>query len=301
MNNMFDDVILKEVPLAMRLSDQEHDWIYAIKKEVEESTKKEIYGRLTDLDYVQHALVAKGDIYLAMKNIRRLKSYREKYAIQDTIEDAMLHIRRLIQIMPDFLVSVGPERRRKQSTNTSCSSCRNVIYINEDGFRSEALTKHTDWATMWVALYYIFQAVQSDVMSIRDGIIFAANCETPKPKHFFSMQGKKHFALTQLYKDIYPINVKEISFLRPCETKKTFYRLCKPFLSKEMRNAVHLTADTTDITERLSKEFLPTKMGGTQTQEKLLDYLELSLIKRYGNTDCFSLVKEIDFEEIDFC
>jgi hypothetical protein len=103
--------------------------------------------------------------------------------------------------------------------------------------------------------------MQPDITSIREGIVMIADCEGVGWKNL-SSQMEKHAA--HLYQDAYPIRIKEMATLKPPSVFKVMCALCKPFLSKRVKEVLHMNGKVDELQSRIPIDVLPTTLGGTQ-------------------------------------
>ena len=154
---------------------------------------------------------------------------------------------------------------------------RHVFTMNYNSFLPGDLGDE-ELKSFFVGLYLWLEACQPDLESVRKGMAIVCECEGLGWKNF-SMELERQAA--QLYQDAYPIRIKEMSVLHPNRLMKVFYALCKPFLSKRVKEVMNMNADIDDIKGRYSPGVLPTTLGGTQDQldmvDKMIESLQLRL------------------------
>ncbi len=112
-------------------------------------------------------------------------------------DEPMVLLKQTNDMFPGFLGAVGAD-----------NFGRNVQLCEYKAFDPTKLKGAEEWRTMMGAFYYLFQAMQADVESIRNGVVFAADCDKMGWKNF-SFEVEKRAA--ELYQDAYPIRMKVCS------------------------------------------------------------------------------------------
>lgn len=279
----------------MELSDEEHCWALNIQKAMME-TNATLAASFTDFEYAQHALIAKDKIPKALKRLEHLHAFCTSYNIpplsspKDTAEHAMQFIQELGALSPGMFLSFG-----KGDTITE----RYVITWDYSAFnpsdyhpKKDTNNKSTDndnknaWKVLFAGMYYLLDAMQPNFEAVRSGIVMLADAEHIGWKNF-SLEIEKHAA--HLYQDAYPIRIHNMTILHPPVIFKAMYALCKPVLSRKIKDSIHLNATLHDIQQEYPKECITTTMGGTQTQLDMEKELLEALTRRYSNMASFSL------------
>lgn len=151
-------------------TEQELNWARAIKH----AALAERLTQLSDFEYLHHALVAKNKVKKAIKRMRGLEKFRSHYKLEGSIvDDPNSFFRATESMFPGLLGSVG-----KDSNGRMVQLC---VYKN---FDPRKLKGETEWRDMMAAFYYMFQAMHADISSIRNGIVFAADCKGMGWKNF---------------------------------------------------------------------------------------------------------------------
>ncbi len=139
--------------------------------------------------------MAKAGVRKALKRIQGLAGFRKTYKLNGVEKDEpMVLLKRTNDMFPGLLVGVGVD---------NLGRC--VQVCESKAFDPTKLKGEDEWRTMMGAFYYLFQAMQADVESIRNGIVFAADCDKTGWKNF-SLEAEKRAA--EFYSDAYPIRMK---------------------------------------------------------------------------------------------
>lgn len=150
---------------------------------------------LSDFEYLQHAIIAKSNMSKALTRIANLKKFRLEYNIQGVELDDPLSLYTRYRHEFRSIISVGKDRQGR--------SCQLSEYKS---FVPSALTGE-HWRVMMILFYYLFQAMNSDLDSIRKGITFIADCQGVSWANF-SFELEKRAA--SFYHDAYPIRMSSI-------------------------------------------------------------------------------------------
>ena len=151
--------------LTTSLTDQECQWALEIKNAVmEDGDLKE----LTDFEYAQHAIASKGDLEKALLKVGGLQTFREEYKVLDTLEEGLQALRAFQKQQPWFVLDVEYE-----------PEFGHFVCVYDYGVMDPdaAMKMPEDWRTYIVGLYYIFQLLQANLGSIREGLVHIVECE----------------------------------------------------------------------------------------------------------------------------
>ena len=180
----------KRILIRPTLTEEEAIWADALQTAIRSS--KEDFGRVTDWDIAVHVLVAKNDTRKALHRLRRLHQFKVRYHISDhaTIYEAMTILRHFQKAHHGFLQAFGKD-----------AAGRHVVTFSFSQFQK------TSDDTRFVALYYLFHALQPDLESVRQGTVWIGDF-TDVSRANFSMP-VVHGARA-LCRDSYPIKIKDV-------------------------------------------------------------------------------------------
>ena len=264
------------------LTEEEHGWTKAL-RDAQFYADAEFAKTISDFQYAQHAIIAKDQVEKGLKRIRRLQEFKKAHGIADngsiTIEKAKEIIKKMDEKAPGFIMSFGREEKDGEVHG------RHVFSMRYDTFLP-ANFDESDINNFFVGFYLWLEACQPDLESVRKGMAIVCECEGLGWKNF-SLDLEKRAA--KLYQDAYPIRIKEMSVLHPNRLMKVFYALCKPFLSKRVKEVFNMNVNSEDIKGRYSPELLPATLGGTQDQLDMFDKMIESLQHRLENEASFKL------------
>ena len=266
----------------MDLTEEEKGWTTALRGALI-LADEELAKSITDFQYAQHAIVAKGDVDKGLKRIRRLQEFKISHGIAEegsiTVDKAKEIIKKAEEKAPGVIMSFGREEKDGEVHG------RHVFTMCYNAFIPANLDEE-DLKNFFVGFYLWLEACQPDLESVRQGMAFVLECEGLGWKNF-SLELEKQAA--QLYQNAYPIRIKEMSVLHPNRLMQVFYTLCKPFLSKRVKEVLNMNADLDEIKGRYSPQLLPTTLGGTQDQLDMVDKMMDSLQHRLENEASFKL------------
>jgi CRAL/TRIO domain len=262
----------------MDITEEERGWALAIQEALLKQDE-ELGKRITDFEYLHHALIAKDKVDKALTRIHRLETFRREHGIstQVTAEDAMQVIRKFEASSPGMILSFG-----KQETTYLSTWNYSQFYPSKYNQDPE------EWKNCFAAFYYLFDAMQPDVAAIRSGIVMVCEVEGLGWKNF-SLEMEKHAA--HLYQDAYPIRIQNMTMLHSRMVFKAMYALCKPFLSKKVKAAIVMNGKVEVVQEQYPKNILGTMHGGTQTTSEMEDEMIKGLKLRFANMETFKLAE----------
>jgi hypothetical protein len=260
----------------LTLTEEEKGWAMTIKNAIVEADA-EFAKTITDLEYVQHAIVAKDKLSRALKRIRRLKEFKREYGIDDhrTMEEIQAILLRFEELASGFFLGFGREE-----------SGRYVVTVDYKCFEPQKFESPEDWKVLFAGFYYMLEATQPDITSVRAGMTMICESKGIAWKNF-SMEIEKRGAA--LYQDAYPVRIKEMSILNAPAIMRVMYLACQPFLGKRIKEVLHMDATLSDVQQRVKRDNLPTTMGGVQGQLDMSAKMFDSLKIRAANKANFTL------------
>ena len=151
-------------PLSMSLTDEECRWALAIKRAVMEDVSLE---ELSDFEYAQYALVTRGDTEAALYKIQGLQTFRHEYNIHDTLQEGLQLLRELHQQQPWFVLDVEYEPQHGH-----------FVWVYDYAVVDPSKVRLPEEYRAYLGgLYYVFQLLQANLGSIREGLVHICECE----------------------------------------------------------------------------------------------------------------------------
>ena len=243
---------------CMRITDEEREFALAIKRAVEDD---EDLVRLTDLDYLQYALSTNsGDLDETLRKIRGLQVFRQEYQINDTLEQGIDLLHALLQQQPGMLLSVDKVRTSPKQPNEEDNDQLEIdlhshylMVFDFAKINPRAMKLPSDKRDLLGALYYVHHATQTNPNAIRNGILFIAECDSMSWDNIsLDFVGP----IWAEMKNYYPVNLKEISWLRAATAATVMFNLAKPFLPLHVRQKVNLGCEFQAFDGRLDELFM---------------------------------------------
>jgi CRAL/TRIO domain len=268
------------------LEDEERLWLIDLEDELRRhnhnhhnhNNKKERIGPWSEFDLACHLLVAKNQALKAVHRLRRMEKFRQQYHIPQhpTVYEAMKSVETLMHARPEFLHAVG-----KNSGGQWVVSFQLKGLTDPDCHKGE-LTVDQEFA----GLYFLLMAMQPDLDAVRKGTVWIADLQgiTLQNLPMSMVNGAR-----ALCRDAYPIKVCDVPCWNTPSRFSAVYALCRPFLS------AHLTEKLVwDCTPQLLRQYfpstlLPRSLGGTQSQNDIMDILGANLMRRFENQQSFQL------------
>lgn len=258
-------------------TEEEIGWAKSIKEAVEKDDKLK---SLTDFEYMAHAIVAKDKTDKALKRIERMQAFREMYDIvgDGNVEDGMQRARAVVEAHPELFQSIGMD-----------SKGRSVTYWQFDKFTANKVKTPEDWKAVMGGFFYFFHALQPNIGSIREGVVWVGDCKGVGWANFNMELEKRAGAF---YSHCYPFRIKEMVMLDTPRIFSVFYGLIKVFLSKKVRSVVSMQPKAKYLETQkdvLTKDILPPSAGGTFLVDNFLTKTEELLKERFENAASFKL------------
>lgn len=255
----------------MTLTSEELEWTLTLKSAVVEDAELK---DLSDFEYAQHAITSRGDTNKALIKVVGLQQFREEYNVLDTLEEGMRGLEAFQKQQPWFVLDVEYE---PQFGHFVCVYDYGVV-------NHKAASKMPgDFRIYIVGLYYIFQLLQANIGSIREGLVHIVECEGVTWENFnvdFSRNQWHHMI------EFYPIINKEISWLHTSILGNMMHAFFKS-LQKEVADVIRVGCQFEAYDGRLDEVF---KMPSPEIAEaRLMSRYETFLAARLHNQSEYSL------------
>lgn len=210
----------------MALSPGEVQLAHTIKEAVEaEPTLQNI----SDFDYVQFALAAKGaSLQLILAKVATIQSFRHEYHLEGSVEEAMYLMDQFTQNHPGFLLDIDYQ-----------PYYGNFNIIQDVAAFVPARIQTLDQMKVFMAgFYYRFHAVNCTFRSIREGCTTIFECEGCT----FDRNFDSHVIEKICYEvhRPYPTLLKTVHFVNSPTVINVIVALLKTSLPKHHTNAIHL-------------------------------------------------------------
>lgn len=154
----------RDDPDRMKLTKQEHDQAWTIKKRVEAIPDLD---DLSDLMYVQLALVCKEDVEDAVTKCYAMQEFRQEYKIVETLPQGSHYLDWGFKMFPRFFLSFFFSE--EEGT---------FVFVHDVEKLDPKQFTTSEMADDWMRhQYYGFRTFFPDVESIRKGIVLVAECQ----------------------------------------------------------------------------------------------------------------------------
>ena len=264
---------------AMQVSSDEIAWALAVKQAARKDSRIDDL-QISDLEYVQHAIIAKDKTAKALKRIRRLQAFKETYGIfQDgSYEQGIREFHHFCTMFPGFYLGLGIK-------DGVCLVCYDfskytVSRLNTKEFYSMSLR----------AFFYVLQSVNCDFDSVRKGSMGILDFSQAGPQNF-SMEQEKRTA--SLFSDSYPLRTHMIAIVGANVFIRLFFNTLKMFLPRKVARAYQFPANRHEFlyasSAHVPAQYFPEPWGGTQTLDQVKEEFSNRLQRRYKNAQEFRL------------
>jgi hypothetical protein len=273
-----DEKAYEKIVGRMMVNNQERIWALKIKNAVERDPSLE---NLSDFEYVHHAIVAKDNIHKALVRIKDMQLFKERFGIigDGNPTQGWMMIDALMGAQPDFILSVGEDREG-----------RSIQVCDYSAFRPKLLA--TNAMQNFVGFYYTFHALQCDFASIREGVVWIANCKGMGLKNAFGGIWQRG---SEFRRAPYPMRMKKIAMLDPPRLVHSMYYAMKPFLSKKVKDVIVMKTqqefllDDVIYGNTIPVHALPRSMQGTCSEKEMIQRLKDGVKERYLHSQTFRL------------
>ena len=264
----------------MEVSEQERQWALAI-KEAATADGEILVENLTDLEFVQHAIVAKSNVKKALLRIRRLQNFKERYGIvlDGSYEQGLRDLQAFHSYVPGFALGFGCENTQDGSQ---------VMSFDFAAYRQSNLKTEEAFKLTMRAFFYVLQVSSSNFTAMRAGVRLFGNCQHLSWQHFNAVNEKR---ASELYSNCYPMRVVEFAIMQANPLIRFFYTLLKVFLSKKVANSFCFPPDRDAYLKQggYDHNVVPHAWGGTLTLERVVSNYRTKLWERYKNAEEFTL------------
>jgi len=273
----------KNIHADMEATEQELKWAAAIKDAAKVCAEIDA-DAVSDLEYLQHAIIAKEKVSKALKRIKHMQKFKQKYGIHKDgcYEDAIRDLKAFEEAHPNFILALGGLETEK-NTNV------HVLSVDYAQFFAKNMKTEEAFQVLMRGIFYYMQACQPNVAAMRAGFVFLANAEKIGWRNF-SPQAEERCA--GLYSEAYPIRVNKMVMMNSSPILRVFYNICKIFLSKKIRQTILFCGDHKIYLQQsdyVAPTLLPTQWGGTVDGDKLQKIVRSKLDERYKAVTAFKL------------
>lgn len=257
-------------PLRMRLTEEEADWAWELKKVIENS--KEI-NNLIDFKYAAMAIVNRGDIQASLKQAANHQSYLEDHGLQDTLQEQIQVLRFLATTFPRLFLG--------------------LLFFEKDGryvfiysWKGIDLTEFNtpEKSRFWAAaLLYPLYLINPDLHAVRRGFIFIADCKDFDWKRNMDLKTVKMFwrdCSTSL-----PLRPHKLKYFNTGVFFNTIFSMCRKLIASEVLKIIEVGCSCEGIA--LADHYLVPDVETANA--RILGQLEAAAERRHQNEQSFRL------------
>ncbi|CAB9515587.1 expressed unknown protein [Seminavis robusta] len=273
---------------ANELSEFELEWAWEIKEAID---RDEELNPISDYEVAQLAIVTLGqqeDLYSIRERVLALQCLRQEHKLTETPQEGVELMRQLTcQQQPGHILAFDLAQNQSH-------------YIGVFDFarnKPSAVQTDKDWRVYLGGYYYLLNAANSNLTTIRNGFTSIVECDG-MGYHSFSHSMQQRWA-TELGMH-FPIETKESKWFHTPTAANIMCSFVKPWMSsrKARWDRIQLGCQLDSWEGRIDSLInLPTPQVA---QQKLLHNLHLALMERYHNQATFRLpdkpIEEYDHE-----
>lgn len=272
---------------SMLITEEEQDWALELKRAVTASRDSfPSTPLISDMEYAQHAIVARGNTQEALQRIIRQQHFYSEYGIDNTSEQAVHYLRELMKQQPGYILHLD----YVSSTQESLIVTDPANYYPKRSM--ESTPEHSadyNWRVYAVGFYYLHHTVQPSLASIRQGLIAIQECQGFGWDNFRMEGSSRIFA--EVFASL-PLKYKSILAYNTHSVVNSVANLVKPFMTRSQRESLHLGCtivepDGASSNMRLSELFLQPTLEAAQ--EVLLQRVARLSTTRFCNETTFRL------------
>lgn len=276
----------------MELTEQERAWAIDIKRAA--MADEDVNDALTtDFEYVQHAIVAKGKVDKALKRIKRMQSFKERYGIKldGSVTEAKRDLQALDLQHPGLMMSLGTLPREQDGGKDDPS---HVVCVDFTKFLAKRMKTEESHAIVMRFFYYVLQACAHNFAAIRAGIYWVSKSDGVGFRNF-SRESENRRA--ELASHTYPLRFKLFVMLQAPLFARLLFQVIAVFMSSKMRSRFDLTGEGETYLKKtigLPSGALPELYGGELAHDSMPTTVVAKLQERYKHMAAFRLQPDED-------
>jgi hypothetical protein len=237
---------------TMILDDVERGWALQLKRLVENSLE---IPNGSDMEYAQQAIVAGGDLHLALRRMEGLQRFRDTYQIDDTPTQGLYYIQEFIRLQPSALLhlDICPLTGEGVLAWNSGSLDPKIALQHSPGTMFER-----NWNIHVCAFYYLMQAMTPSLETIREGVFLLLDGVDMRWKNI-SMTFQCRLQEELIW--YYPLTMKSIMEYNSNSASTIFWGLTKAIVPKKWTSVLEVgckveCSDYTKPTRTLAELYL---------------------------------------------
>ena len=277
-------------------------WAITLKEAAQQVDSRVDASLISDWEYLQSAIVVKGDTAKALQRLRHLQAFKRQYGIirDGSVEEAARDLRTFLQTHPGLYLSLADavEEAANEETNVGNCSSPATKLVGTQVFCSEyqyfqvgRMTSEEAYSIYMRAAFYTLQASQYNLPSLRAGLLLLMDVHGALKYRSFKTEARAR----ELYGKAYPIRIQGVVLLRSGRMLRIAYKwLIRPLLSRKVKDTLTMPMDPKDEQDFLAscgvpKSTLPTSWGGDMPVDGFHEIILGRLRKRYHMEETFRL------------
>ncbi|CAB9507655.1 expressed unknown protein [Seminavis robusta] len=213
-------------PRRMEISPEEREWAEDIKAVIEGI---EEIDNLSDFMYAQLAIIHGEDISTAVEIANRLQEARQEYDIEETFEDGVVKLQKLIRLCPKANMYFGYNNER---------GCYTQVF--DYGKLDMDLMKQEKNAHATIAAsYYQYHCFAPDFEAVRKGTIWIAECQGYQ---WMPKRGGLRYS-ERFWNDLgsaYPQTIQEYNCFHTPAMFNVMKSMLRPFIAQDIYSKINL-------------------------------------------------------------
>ncbi|CAB9509044.1 expressed unknown protein [Seminavis robusta] len=152
-----------------------------------------------------------------------MQAFRQEYGLRGTVAEATQLLWEYVHLMPGHFLSFS----------YSYDHGSYVCCCDAKKFDESVLTSEEKWRTCLCGVYLLYQALNADMMSIRNGVIFVYECEG------FSLGSMSMKTAQRLCTEVYgsyPTLTKQMKYFHSGMVFNVLLSFCKQFLPRDLKS-----------------------------------------------------------------
>ena len=272
----------------MEVTNEEIQWAWAIKQAARADPSID-HELISDLEYVQHAIMAKSATKTALSRLRKLQSFKARYGIvlDGSYEQGLRELKAFQQFFPDFYIGFG---KVTEGGEENASTGGNFLCYDFSAYKVRRLVSEESYAMALRSFFYVLQACNPDIVSMRVGLLGILDVRRVGRDNLSLEQEKR---VAQLLSHSYPLRIKGVVVMGANILIRLLFSFIKLLVSRKVARSYQFPATLKDFKERsnwsIPNTDLPFAWGGGQTSYDMRQVIKTRLKERYENAANFKL------------
>lgn len=246
---------------------------------------------LSDLEYLQHAVIAKDQVDKALARMERMQRFKERYGIlgDGSLEEGLRDLKAFTAAHPGVILAVEQASSSSAAHVTAC--CCAKFFARDIRVQQGSKGKPESLAITMRGVYYVLQACHGSLPAMRAGMISIMDNQHCGWRNF---NLRVEECVGSLFAQVYPARVNQVVMLGASWTTRLLYRLLSVLFPKKLRQRHVFFADceaylASSSFTKVDHQALPVKWGGLVDAAALEDSLRQKLQARYDLAAKFKL------------